>query len=254
MGRATQRSIEILELIAQASGKWTHAQIARQLAIPKSTLTDLLRDLVNRNYLELGESGEYLIGPSVLTLSRSYLRRMDVVSRSRDILLKLCAQSDEASSVAVRQGLEIVVVAQERPIKPLVAAMTLGDRAPLVATAVGKSMLAFMDEDVVADIIRQSTKQGFKLLKPKSAAALRTELATIRAGAMAQNSEEWMEGINAIALPVLSPDGPVASVAVAAPVARMTKKWLAAVEPHLRQAAQDLSVRMGWTLDIQLRG
>src|SRR4051794_28981343 len=83
MGRATQRSIEILELIAQASGKWTHAQIARELAIPKSTLTDLLRDLVARGYLELNDNGEHLIGPSVLALSRSYLRRMDVVSRSR---------------------------------------------------------------------------------------------------------------------------------------------------------------------------
>ena len=178
---------------------------------------------------------------------------MDVVSRSKDILLKLCAQSDEASSVAIRQGLEIVVVAQERPIKPLVAAMTLGDRAPLVATAVGKSMLAFMGDEAIADIIRQSGKQKFNILKPKSAAALRTELAGIRAGALATNSEEWMEGVNAIALPVLSQDGPVASVAVAAPVVRMTKKWLAAVEPLLRQAAQDLSVRMGGPTGAQHR-
>jgi DNA-binding IclR family transcriptional regulator len=247
MGRATQRSIEILELIAQSNRKWTHAQIARELAIPKSTLTDLLRDLVQRNYLELSEIGEYLIGPGVLMLSRSYLRRMDVVSRSKDILLRLCEKSDEASSVAVRQGLEIVVVAQERPIKPFVAAMTLGDRAPMIATAVGKSMLAFLDEKSIDDVIKQSAEQGFHLLKPKSQTALKAELAGIRSGALARNAEEWMEGLGAIALPILTPDGPIASIAVAAPLVRMTKKWTDAVEPQLRRAARDLSLRMGGT-------
>jgi IclR family transcriptional regulator, acetate operon repressor len=247
MGRATQRSIEILELIAEANRKWTHAQIARQLAIPKSTLTDLLRDLVQRSYLEVDAAGEYLIGPSVLMLSRSYLRRMDVVSRSKDILLRLCEKSDEASSVAVRQGLEIVVVAQERPLKPFVAAMTLGDRAPLIATAVGKSILAFLGEQTIGDIIKQSAKQSFHLLKPKSQAALKAELAGIRAGALARNAEEWMEGLGAVALPILTPDGPIASIAVAAPIVRMTKKWLDAVEPQLRHAAWELSLRMGGT-------
>ena len=245
MGRATQRSIEILELIAQASGRWTHAGIARELKIPKSTLTDLLRDLVTRHYLELNDLGEYLIGPSVLALSRSYLRRMDVVSRSRDLLIDLCEKSDEASSITVRQGLEIVVVAQERPVKPFVAAMTLGDRAPLIATATGKSILAFMDDRSITEIVQQSSKAGFEGYKPKEVTALKKELADIRSGAIARNSGEWMEGVNAIALPVFSQDGPIASIAVAAPSIRMTKEWLTKVEPRLRDAALTLSRRMG---------
>lgn len=244
MGRATQRSIEILELVAQVTGRWSHAEIARRLDIPKSSLTDLLRDLVLRQYLELGPGGEYLIGPSVLILSRAYFKRMDVVTRSKGILSQLCESADEAASIAVRQGIEIVVVAQERPSKPLVAAMTLGDRAPMIATAAGKAILAHLDEDSVTEIIRQGG-HGLKLLKPRGQAALLAELERIRAGALATNDEEWMEGISAIALPILTPEGPVASIAVAAPESRMTSAWLALVEPQLRRAAHDLTLRMG---------
>src|SRR5437667_11220187 len=70
MGKATQRAIDILELLAHDDGKWSHAEIARRLDIPKSTLTDLLRDLVQRQYLELDSGAAlYLLGQRVLTLS-----------------------------------------------------------------------------------------------------------------------------------------------------------------------------------------
>ena len=245
MGRATQRSIEILELIAQRKGNWTHAEIARQLGIPKSTLTDLLRDLVRQQYLELDRGAEYCIGPRVLVLSRAYLGRIDLVARSRDILALLSESADEAASIAVRQGNEIVAVAQECPTRPLVAAMMVGDRAPMVATATGKSILAHLDAATIAEIVRSGNAGVADTRKPRDTAALMAELAGIRAGALATNDKEWMEDISAVALPVLTARGPIASIAIAAPTARMTREWLIAVEPRLRQAAGELTLRMG---------
>lgn len=248
MGRATQRSIEILELVAQKKGAWSHAEIARQLGIPKSTLTGLLRDLVRQQYLELDGDAFYSIGPRVLILSRAYLGRMDVVSRSKDILARLSESADEAASVAVRQGSEIVVVAQEVPTRPLVAAMAVGDRAPLVATATGKSILAFMDPEAVAEIVAREGGAP-STAKRRGTTDLMAELARIRAGSLATNDEEWMEDISAIALPILTPEGAIASIAVAAPTIRMTKAWLTSVEPRLRAAAADLALRMGGSVD-----
>jgi DNA-binding IclR family transcriptional regulator len=245
MGRATQRAIDILELLAQDEGTWSHAEIARQLVIPKSTLTDLLRDLVQRQYLELNRNAEYLIGPRVLVISRSYLRRMDVVSRSKDILLRLSESADEAVSIVVPQQTEVVVVAQERPFKPLVAAMTLGDRGPMVATAAGKAMMAHMDGAAIAQVIEQTRQSKLPLLKPQSRTALLAELARIKAGSLAHSKQEWIDGISAIALPIVTFEGPVAAMAIAMPAARMTDKWIASVEPELRRAADELTLRMG---------
>ena len=203
MGRATQRAIEILELLATQTGRWTHAEIARRLAIPKSTLTDLLRDLTAQEYLEIGPGGDFLVGPQVLLLSRAYMARLNVVSFARDALVRLCESSDEAASLAVRQENDIVVVAQERPSKLLVAAMTLGDRAPMISTATGKAILAYLGEATIENIIARSRTHPSAKLHVKSAAALRIELEGIRNGAIAVNTQEWMEEVSAIALPGL---------------------------------------------------
>lgn len=245
MGRATQRSIEILELIATSDTKLTHAAIARDLNIPKSTLTDILRDLVAQQYLELDDAGKYLMGSRVLLLSRSYLTRMDLVSRSRDVLARLSAEAGEVAMIAIRQKHEIVVVAQEMPTKPLLAAMTIGDRAPAGLTAVGKAILAFSGEGVLVEILSAKHAWAPGRWGKAEEKALRLELDAIRGGAVALNKQAWIEGVSAIARPVMNAEGAIAAVAVSLPESRLTEEWLRHAEPSLHLAAEELSMRMG---------
>lgn len=50
--KSAARVLDILELLASSGRAMTHAEIGRRTAIPKSSLTQLLRNLAERGYVE----------------------------------------------------------------------------------------------------------------------------------------------------------------------------------------------------------
>ena len=245
MGRATQRSLDILELIANEQKGMPHAEIARRLNIPKSTLTDLLRDLVARNYLELDNAGCYLIGPGTLSISRAYLNRVDIVNRSGLILSQLCEHVDETAAITLRQGIEMVVVAQARPHGPLAAVMAPGDRGPMIATAGGKAILAFSPDDEIARVYKETRNAGYKIRKLLSESALREQLKAVRAGEPAYSRDEWIEGVTSLSFPIFDDRAVVASLTVPAATTRLAGRRMKTVATAVKRAANELTMRMG---------
>ena len=94
---------------------------------------------------------------------------------------------------------------------------------PLSCTAIGKVLLAFGPDDVVAEVLAA----GLPRRTPRSIVApgvLRRQLATIRARGVAYEHEESTVGLNCVAAPVLdAADEVVAAVSVAGPVTRFRR-------------------------------
>lgn len=244
MGRAIQRVVDILEFVAGARDGRTHADLSRGLGIPKSTLTDLLKDLVHRQYLDVQRDGTYLIGPGSLVISRAYLRRLNAVSLAADILMELRNQTNEGVVLMVRHDLEVVVVGRENSHRPLSAPMIIGDRGPLVTTAGGKAILAFAGDENIDHVITETKKRGFSTLRPINEAELKTELKQVRDGGLAFSREEWLESIVGFGLPVMGQEGPICAISFAALSTRMTDARILEIEPLLRAAVNKLSARL----------
>ncbi len=254
MGRAIQRVVDILEFIASGHEGRSHADISRELGIPKSTLTDLLRDLVDRQYLDARKDGTYLIGPGSLVISRAYLRRLDAVSLANDILDDLRDATGEVVVLMVQHDLEVVVVGKADSYRPIVATMIIGDRGPLVSTAGGKAVLAFMSDERIDWVIEETQRRGLTRL-PIDKAVLKQELKDVRAGQMAFSRDEWLEGVTGIGLPVLGQDGPICAISFGALTTRMNDARILEIGPILRTAVDKLSARLSGvtTADFKAR-
>lgn len=250
MVKSADRTLDILEILAEAPDGLSHTGIARALGIPKSSLTELLRNLTARGYLVATDGGgQFAIGPRVLPLARAFLERLDLVREVGPITRQLRDELGEAVTLAVLQGNEIVVIGRESARRTLAPVMRVGDRAPALLTASGKALAAFLDTaavDRMADALARSTPD---MVLP-AATRLRQELAQVRSGGFAATIDGWVPGVAAIGLPVFTAEDagvPAASIAVALPTVRLNDKSRAEIERALRAAAREATDRMGGT-------
>jgi DNA-binding IclR family transcriptional regulator len=122
----------------------------------------------------------------------------------------------------------------------------VGTRVPVHSTAVGKTLLAFQPEEALTRIIAL----GLPASAPNTLVdekALRRELALVRVKNYAVDDEESEVGLRSIAAPIRSYSGNVvAAISIAGPVHRMTRKMLLGWVRELVEAADAVSLRLGW--------
>jgi IclR family KDG regulon transcriptional repressor len=251
MVKSAERAIRILEGIAQARGGLTHTEMCQALRIPSGSLTPLLNTLRTLGYLLLDESGKkYLLGPSVLFLSRRYQEELDIVQIGQPFLTELVRVTGEASAITIQNGNRSTVVAKVNSPLPVRPSLNLGDSAPLYAGASGKIYLAFRSDEEIHRYLSTVELKRFTPKTPVRPDQIWHELRAIRAGALSYSRECIFEGVTAVAAPVRDFSGKVvATFIVSAPTSRMGVEKEKAVEKALREASAALSEKLGFGRD-----
>lgn len=247
--KSATRALDVLELLAEQPQPLSHGGIARALGMPKSSLTDLLATLEARRYVA-AEADRYRLGPALLTLAGTLLRRTDVARVAQPIVASLMLRTGESAALVLRQGAEVVVVCKENCDQPILYSLQLGQRGPVNASAGGKALMAFAPEAereawLASGALRRVTPHAVT-----DPAALRRELAAIAQGAIAWSREEMVPGIVAMGLPVFDAAGaPCAGLSVGVPTVRFDPAREARVAEALRAAAAEISAALGFRMD-----
>jgi IclR family KDG regulon transcriptional repressor len=88
-----ERALAILEMIERAPGGLRHAEISRQMNMPKSTCSYIVARLERRGYLARDdETGYYRIGLSTVTLAHGALREVGLRAIAEPALYKLASR------------------------------------------------------------------------------------------------------------------------------------------------------------------
>lgn len=244
--KSAVRALDVLELLAERPQPLAHGDIARALGMPKSSLTELLATLEARGYVAV-QAGQYRLGPALLALAGTLLRRTDVARVAQPAVAALMLRTGESAALVLRQGGEVVVVCKENCDQPILYSLQLGQRGPLNASAGGKAVMALAPAEereawLASGQLRRVTPHS--VTDPD---LLRRELAAIAAGGIAYSREEMVEGIVAMGLPVLDATGrPVAGLSVGVPTVRFDAAREARVAAALREAAAEIAAGLGW--------
>lgn len=241
--KSADRVLDVFELLARWGRSMSHSEIAEQLDIPKSSLSQLLQTLVQRGYLEFaGNNRNYRLGNSFLLLVNQQQGPRDLRSLALPVLEELTSACGESSALNVLQGDEAVVQLTILGPHRLVSHMREGDTAPLYATSGGKVLLAFMAQAELEDYlgrvqIKKALPNGVGSVK-----ALRRQLDQIRAEGVGYSMEEYTLGIVGLAVPVIADDRKpaVAALNVAIPAARFDRKLQELSIAALKKAAYTL--------------
>src|SRR5262245_60630428 len=137
-----EKALDVLFHVAGA-GSAGVSEIARALALPKSTAHRLLAALGRRGLVERDTGGRYKPGLRILALGLGVLEREPVVAAARPVLEAEAEAIGETLFLSAARGGRIVVLDKAEGTGFLRAAPRVGSEVPVHATAVGKLQLAF---------------------------------------------------------------------------------------------------------------
>jgi DNA-binding IclR family transcriptional regulator len=235
--------MRILEAVIAAGAPPTRSDLARDLEMPTSTVAGLLAELKGLGYLHI-VSGRHVPGPGLLSMSYRLAGRLRIDPATRQALEQVAHETGETTIFSVELGATaespgvLLIVDQVEGPHPLRYVAPVGSASRMHATAGGRALLAFSHRS--ASLIPAESLEAMTPRTMTDPAAIDEELERIRRRGYALNVEETIEGVTAIAAPVL--DGgrpPIASVTIVGPSARMveheTRLW-----PVLRDALEGL--------------
>jgi len=221
--------------------------LAQRLGLAKSTVHRLAATLMDAGMLEQNaESGKYRLGLAVFELGALVRRKMDISSEARPFLRTLRDQTGETIHLAVLDHASVLYINKMESLQAIRMSSNVGARAPVHCTGDGKALLAFQAEEIVDRIIKSGlpARTPNTITDPK---ALRRDLETIRARGYAIDDEESEIGMRCVAAPIRAHSGAViASLSIAGPTHRVSRKILLSYARDVIGAADSISQRLGY--------
>jgi DNA-binding IclR family transcriptional regulator len=251
MIQSVDRAVRILKALAGGPGRLGVSELSDRLGLAKGTVHGLLRTLHEHGLVEQHtDSDKYQLGPQLLQLSNRYLDLSDLRARSLVWSEALAGRTDEAVRVGVFHGDGMLVVHHVFRPDTSLQILEVGAVLPLHATALGKAVLAYLDDEVQRDLLGSSPPRltGQTLVTP---ASLGRELAGVRERGYALEREEAVLGEAAVAAAIFDRHADaIGAIGVVGPRERVLKRGRertlgTAVIEAARGISRDLGAQ-GW--------
>jgi DNA-binding IclR family transcriptional regulator len=223
------RGLAVLERLVEGETTPTHAELARELGLPKSTLSNVLAELAGLDYVVPAVRG-FAAGPRLLSLGYRITRRLGVPPQApagvHALLERLARETGETITFAVEVGRtvdhagDVLALDHVESPHPMRYVPGIGRLQPAGMTAAGYVLLAFSDRDASAIVAGSLVRRTPQTLV--DAPAIDAELARTRERGYACNFDGSMEGVSSIAAPWNDGDGtPMAAFTVVGPTQRV---------------------------------
>jgi DNA-binding IclR family transcriptional regulator len=168
-----------------------------------------------------------------------------LASRVRPELRRLCAATGEAAAVCLVRGARVLVVDQVDP-PSVVSVSWVGREFPLHASSPGKLVLASLDPGDL-DRFLAGPLEALTDRTITDAAALRRDLARVRASGVATSDEEFERGCVGFSAAVPDWAGrPVAIVGVTGPIFRMRRARFPFYRQEVLRSARAAAAALGY--------
>lgn len=241
---AAENTLRILRYLAGRPAPVAASAIARELALPRSTVYHLLTTLAVHGFvLHLREERRWGLGTSAFELASGYTRQQPLARLGRPLVAALSDRLGESAHLAVISGGDVLYIVEERAPRRPALVTDVGVRLPAHLTASGRAMLAALPKEQVralypsASAFPDRTGRG-----PRTPAALRELLREVRARGYATEDSEIAEGLQSVGAAVRDPSGwPIAAVAVTWAGDEAEERMLAAA---VRETAAVLESRL----------
>src|SRR5215471_3199765 len=248
--QSVDRALLIIETLSEDDEGYRLTDLAVRTGLSPSTVHRLLATLEGRRFVQFDrEESKWHIGAQSFVVGSTFVRRRNFVAQALPYLRKLRDQTRETANLAVVDDESIIVLTRIESREIMRSLTKVGGRVAMVASGVGKAVLAtYADEDVNA-IIRH---HGMPRLTEKSiirASDLFRELAAVRRQGYAVDDEEARMGLRCVAAVVYSDcSEPLAAISVSGMTSRVTDDRLPLLGRIVRDAATELTLALGGVL------
>lgn len=236
------RMLLILEEIARLGVPVTPTDINARIGLPKPTIHRLFATLEAEGLLQRELDGRsYTPGRRLRKLSINVLSSLRVRTARLAILTNLAGEIGETCNIAVPDREAMVYLDRVETQWPLRIQLPIGSHVPFYCTASGKMYLSTLNkthfERYLGAVCLKSHAPGTITDRAK----LRAEIAETRVRGYAQDAEEFVASMIALAVPINDDRGRlVSTLSFHAPTLRLSLDEARAHLPRLSRAAKEL--------------
>lgn len=244
---ALERGISVLRCFSEERPVLGYADIARITGIPRPTVNRLVATLHGLGMLKSAPAADrFMLGPGVVSLARVFLGSLDVRASARQIMQTMADEMSASVYLAVRDGMEMVLIEACRPRSSILAPrLDVGSRAPLANSALGRAYLSALDDGARAQLV-----DSLRLLRGPEWDSVAPGLSRAideahRLGYCLSLGEFYRE-INSVSVPLVGPGDEVMALNCGGAGFVFTEERLRQeLAPRLRRVAQEIARDIG---------
>jgi len=240
--QSLDRGLTILETVAKSPGPVSLDELAALLSIDRSSVFRLANTLKRRGFLAYPSNRkDYILGPSIWSLSREYDWGSTLADISRDHLKRLANTLSETAHLAVREGKQALFINHAASNQVLSIAGQTGELVPLYCTAHGKALLCDYDRSELEKFLGAGPFQRYTSRTITTMNKLASYCAHSKIDGFATDDSEYLEGVRCVAAPIRDAEGViVGSIGISAPLARFPEEQYAAIAKEVCSTAEEI--------------
>ncbi|NRQ32238.1 helix-turn-helix domain-containing protein [Nonomuraea sp. NN258] len=200
------RGLAVIRAFSAAEPELTLSQVARITGLTRAAARRFLLTLADLGYVR-SDGRLFALTPRVLELGYAYLSSLSLPEVADPHLERLAAEVRESASVAVLDGADVVYVARVATARIMRVSISIGTRFPAYCTSMGRVLLAALSAGEFDDYLERAEPRRLTSRTIVLPAALRAEVARVRAQGWAMVDQELEEGLRSIAAPVRDRSG-----------------------------------------------
>ena len=243
---ALARGLDILRCFNPGERYLGVSELARRTGLPKPTVSRLAGTLTKLGYLSFsGHYGQYQLAPGVLSLGYAYLSSIDVRQIARPKMQDLAEYSQAATSLAVRDRLNVVYIETVRSSAAIALQLGIGSKLPIATTATGRAYLAGClprEREILMSQLKKQDPDNW----PAILAGIEQGFKDYKDRGFCISFKEWNKDVCAVGVPFLAPDGNLMAFNCGGPAFLLPRKKLVdEIGPRLVALVASVGKAMG---------
>lgn len=148
--KPTERVTNILVAIAQNSGNLNFSNISKITNTPKSTLSPILKTLVELEFLILDPiSQTYSIGLSAFQIGQMFLKNINGLDLIKAHMRSIVEACNETCQIGINHNNEVLYLTKIECSQPIKLMSSIGRNLPLYCTGLGRALLCNYSESSI---------------------------------------------------------------------------------------------------------
>lgn len=239
------KGLRILEVFSAERPELTLSEVASLAGLDPGTAFRMLNTLVMLGYLSrVPETRRFRLTLKVVDLGLHAIARADLREIARPILRSIVGEVNEAASLGVLDGADILYVERVRAgLTRIGVDIRIGTTIPAFWSTIGEAFLAYLPMAELERVLAVKPRAGAFPHKPMNRAEIEERLENVREHGYALRDSYFGSGLRVLAAPVLDVDNyPLAAISVAVPQMQMsTEDFRARALDVVRRAAGEIA-------------
>ncbi len=145
--QSVERALQILDLFNEQATELKITDISKLMGLSKSTLHSLLKTLQLHGYIDQNpENGKYRLGMKLVERGHFVVGSIDIRQKAKSWLTALSRDTGQTTHLGILDGREGVYIEKIEGKLAAIAYSRIGRRLPVHATAIGKVLIAWLDD------------------------------------------------------------------------------------------------------------